>query len=142
MKYYFPGHYYHFTGQSIHDLKAINQDMCEKAYHFIQCMIDYRHFYDTASSSTLLIDPLLFKFKPTWDIKTNYRYCFSSTTEVFFYRHIHYLFTGLFCSKWIFFHRQYFFQDLEMNMLFSRSYVKPDRLNCRIIITVISNKDK
>jgi len=26
-------HNYHFPGQSIQDLKVINQEMCEKAYH-------------------------------------------------------------------------------------------------------------
>jgi len=31
-KFYFPGHNYHFSGQSIQDLKVINQDMCKNAY--------------------------------------------------------------------------------------------------------------
>jgi len=29
----FPGQNYHLPGQSIQDLKVINQDMCEKAYN-------------------------------------------------------------------------------------------------------------
>jgi len=29
----FFGQNYHFPGQRIQDLKVINQDMCEKAYH-------------------------------------------------------------------------------------------------------------
>jgi len=28
----FPGHNYHFPGQSIQNLKVINQEMCRKAY--------------------------------------------------------------------------------------------------------------
>ena len=37
--------------------------------------------------SSCLIHLLLFKFKLTWDIKTVPQYTFSSTVEVFFYRH-------------------------------------------------------
>ena len=51
--------------------------------------------------SSCLIQPLLFKFQLTWDIKTTYRYSFSFTIEVFFYRHNIYLQT--FCAKWIIF---------------------------------------
>jgi len=29
----FPGQSYYFQGQSMQDLKVINQDVCEKAYH-------------------------------------------------------------------------------------------------------------
>jgi len=29
----FPGQNYDYPGQSIHLLKVINQDMCERAYH-------------------------------------------------------------------------------------------------------------
>ena len=32
-KYYFPGQNYNFPGHGIKDLKVINQDMCNKAYH-------------------------------------------------------------------------------------------------------------
>jgi len=42
-KYYFPGH-----------LNVINQDMCEKNI-FIQRMVNYLHFYGTASSSPTFI---------------------------------------------------------------------------------------
>jgi len=37
----FPGQNYHFPGQTIQDLKVINQDMCEKPHHTDKRMIDY-----------------------------------------------------------------------------------------------------
>ena len=39
----FPGQNYHFPGQSIQDLKAIYQNMCENAYH-IYSMYDSHPF--------------------------------------------------------------------------------------------------
>jgi len=49
-KYNFPGQNYHFPGQSIQDLKVFYIKICAKKHIiFIQCMIDYWHFYDTAS---------------------------------------------------------------------------------------------
>jgi len=47
-----PGQNYHFSGQSIQDLKVINKDMCKKVFD-IYSMYD-RLFYGTAPSSPLL----------------------------------------------------------------------------------------
>ena len=57
----FPGQNYHFSGRSIQDLKVINQDMCEKAYH-IYSMIDWLTFiwYNLLFTySSCLIHPFL-----------------------------------------------------------------------------------
>ena len=61
----FPGQNYHFPGQSIQDLKVINQDMCEKAYHIYSTYVRFFIFlwYSLLlTPSSCLIHPLLFKF--------------------------------------------------------------------------------
>ena len=40
-KYYFPRQISHFPGQSIQDLKVINQDISKNDIIFIHCMIHY-----------------------------------------------------------------------------------------------------
>ena len=95
----------------IQDLKVINQEACEKAYHIYLMHDQWLTFlwYSLLllSPSSCLIHPLLFKFEQTWVIQTMYQYwdSFSSTGIIF----IH----GLFCFRWISFHRQYYFQDIS-----------------------------
>ena len=61
--------------------------------------------------SSCQIHQMLFKFELTWDIMTMYRYSFLlqlkfiSTGIIFSH--------GIFCSKWISFHRQYLLQDIS-----------------------------
>ena len=48
----FQGQDYNFPGQRIQDLKVIIQDIrAKKLFIFVQCMIDYGHFYGTSSST-------------------------------------------------------------------------------------------
>jgi len=119
----FPGQNYHFPGQSIQDLKVINQDIYAKKHIiFIQCMIDYWHFYGTPSSSALLV---------VWS--THFYLNFFSTIKVYFYRDNIYSCFFLVLSG--FFHRQYFFRDIFLNSrIVSRTCGNP--------VTLCGNKMK
>ena len=112
---------------------------------FIQCMINYWHFDGTASSSSLnsscLIDLLLFNFQLTSDIKIIYWYHFSSTIDVFFYRHNIYSQDFFFLVD--FFHGQFVsmtfpiiqghFQDLENEFVIFQDEWEPRLLVNRLI---------
>jgi len=57
----FPRQQLLFLGQSIQDLKVINQDMCKTAYHIYSMYGRLLTFYGTASSSPFqLSDPHTF----------------------------------------------------------------------------------
>ena len=60
----FPGQNDHFPGQSIQDLKVINQDMCEKAYIYSMYdrLLKFLCYSLLLTPSSCLIHPLLFKF--------------------------------------------------------------------------------
>jgi len=61
-KYYSPGHFQDlyrsqlpFSGTNYTSFKGNKSRCVRKTIIFIQCIIDYGHFYDTASSSLLLV---------------------------------------------------------------------------------------
>ena len=61
----FPGQNYHFPGQSIQDLKVINWDTREKAYHICSMydqLLKFLWYSLLLAPSICLIHPLLFKF--------------------------------------------------------------------------------
>jgi len=105
----FPGQNYHFPGASIQELKLIDQDMCEKAYH-IYSMHDWL-FKFLWYSLFLTPSKVLAVWSTHFYLKCNYHeisrllVCtdtFPSTNQVFFYRHN--IYSQTFCFKWIFSH--------------------------------------
>ena len=63
-----------------------NQDKYEKAYHIYSMyeqLLTFLWYSLLLTHSSSLVHPSLFKFELIWDIKTMYRYSFSSTGILF-----------------------------------------------------------
>jgi len=118
---------YHFPGQSTQDLEVINQDTCKKHIIFIQYMIDYWHFYGTASS------PLLAVWSIHFYLYFNYHGISRQCTSICFLLHSKFSSTCLIFIQVDFFTGNIFsrtfpdfakFNDIsrtwKMNLLFSR----------------------